>query len=94
MKHYRLKKDTFLWKAGAILQHDPASTNDTLRLGYRPVEDIWDAVPVLGGEYISARIIEHPDNAEYFERVYPDTLKGKLFHTKDQLVELYTNAFK
>jgi hypothetical protein len=90
-KHYRVKKDTFLWKAGAILQEKDIGTNSA---GYVAVEDVWDAVPTVGGEYISSRIIEHPDNADYFERVYPDTLKGKLFHTKDQLVELYNGAFK
>lgn len=86
MKYYRVKKTTFLWKEGAII-HDQEKGH------YVGIEDIWDVVSKQN-EYISAVIIEHPDNAEFFERVYPDTLKGKLFHTKDQLVNLYNNSFK
>ena len=91
MKHYRVKKDTFLWKAGAIISNSVATGGQ--ENGYAAIEDIWDAVPTRG-EYISAAIIEHPDNAQFFERVYPDTLGGKIYRTKDQFVELYSNAFK
>lgn len=86
MKHYRVKKNTFLWKQGAII-------HDQNKGQYVGVEDIWDVVPTAD-EYISARVIEHPENAEFFERVYPDTLSGKLFRTKDQLAEIYNNTFK
>lgn len=84
---YRVKQDNFLWKAGAIIKRGSSG-------GYSPIEDIWDSTPVNDAEYVSRRIIEHPDNAKYFERVYPDTLSGKLFKTKDQLLKLYEGAFK
>lgn len=94
MKHYRVKQDTFLWKAGAILSDEGTSASNPATHGYDAVEDVWDATPTIGQEYISARIIEHPDNAAFFERVYPDTLTGKIYYTRDQLVELYNGAFK
>lgn len=86
MKYYRVKKDTFLWKQGAILKQEGN--------GYRALEDIWDAIPVVGGEYISTRIVEHRDNAAFFERIYQDTITGRLFRTKDQLSVLYEETFK
>ena len=85
VKHYRVKKDTFMWKEGAIIM----SNGD----GYRPIEDIWNAVP-LGSEYISDHIIEHPDNSDFFEKVYPDTVTGNLYRTKEQMLNLYKTAFK
>jgi hypothetical protein len=88
MKYYRVKKDTFLWKEGAIIK----CADD--EKGYVAIEDVWDAVPCVGNEYISKRIIEHSGNAEFFERVYPDSIKGKLFRTKDQLITMYQDAFK
>lgn len=94
MKHYRVKKDTFIWKAGAIIVDSVPSSSTGAGAGYKSIEDIWDAVPTVGVEYISGRIVEHPDNAEFFERVYPDTLGGKIYRTKDQLAEHYNNAFK
>jgi len=89
-KYYRVKKDTFLWVAGAIISNTGGNTPGT---GYLPIEDIWDKVPP-GTEYITDKIIEHPDNAEWFERVYPDTLNGKLFYTRDKIIEMYQSAFK
>ncbi len=91
-KYYRLKKDTFLWKQGAILVSQP--TNGTCdKEGYFPEEDIWDTTPENKGEYISARIIEHPNSVEWFERVYPDNMTGRLYHTKDQLIQKYNQLF-
>lgn len=87
-KYYRVKKDTFLWKEGAIL-----SDADKVDNGFKPIEDIWDNTPVNGGEYISARIIEHENNKEYFERVYKDTVCGKAYRTADQLKQIYKEAF-
>lgn len=88
MKFYRVKKDNFLWKEGAIIKFN-ANNN-----GYLPLEDIWNSTPVNEAEYISSRVIEHCNNEQYFERVYPDSTIGKIYHTKDQLVEAYTGAFK
>jgi hypothetical protein len=84
-KFYRVKKDTFMWKAGCILI---CKSGD-----YHPIVDIWDQVE-LKDEYIREHIIEHPDNADWFERVYPDTIKGMLYRTKDQMVTMYQEAFK
>jgi hypothetical protein len=86
-KYYRVKKDTFLWKEGAILK------NSATESGYQAVEEIWDAIGCIGGEYISKRIIECEENKEWFERVYPDTITGKLYKTKDQLLAIYKDAF-
>lgn len=86
-KYYRVKQDTFLWKAGAIL-------SDQEKGQYVPIEDIWNVAEKPNAEYISAPIIEHPDNAVFFERVYPDSIAGKIYHTKDQLLEAYKGAFK
>lgn len=87
-KFYRVKKDNFLWKEGAIISNRKDGS------GYLPVEDIWNATPANGDEYISGRIIEHEDNADFFERVYPDTVGGSLYRTKDQMIEMYQKAFK
>lgn len=87
MKYYRVRNDTFLWQAGAILHKNDAG-------GYVAIEDVWDSVPIVYSEYISASIVEHEGNAEFFERVYPDSVSGKIFRTKDQLVAAYDGAFK
>lgn len=86
-KHYRVKQTNFLWKEGAILQFNNNN-------GYVPIEDIWNNTPVNEAEYISTRIVEHPNNSEFFERVYKDTLGGALYKTKDQMIEAYKGVFK
>lgn len=88
MKYYRVIKDTFLWKEGAILSNSYDNNK-----GYVAIEDIWNKVPI-GGEYISAEIIEHPDNSDFFERVYSDDIKGKIFRTKDEILGVYKKSFK
>lgn len=72
-KLYRVKKDTFMWLKGAIIK----LTSEGSDGGYIAISDLWDVVP-LNGEYISRRIIEHPDNSEFFERVHDVTVLGKL----------------
>jgi len=84
-KFYRVKKDNFMWKEDAILSDQDAGQ-------YKAIEDIWNAVS-LEDEYISARIIEDERNKDYFERVYPDTVKGSFYRTKDQLIEFYKKSF-
>lgn len=88
---YRVKKDNFLWKEGAILKLITYSNGVN---GYEPIEDIWNVVEKQKTEYITAFIVESPINAEYFERVYPDSIGGKIYKTKDQLVAAYKEAFK
>jgi len=85
-KYYRVKKDNFLWKEGAILSNQEKDQ-------YVPIEDIWNNIKSVGSEYISARIIEDENNSEYFERVYPDTIQGSIYRTKDQLIDLYKKSF-
>lgn len=86
-KYYRVIKDNPLWKKGAILKLESK--------GYAPIEDIWDRLgKYQGDEYLSQQFIESPENAEFFERVYEDTLVGKVFKTKDQIVEAYSKSFK
>jgi hypothetical protein len=72
-KYYRVKKDNFMWKEGAIISDGGKGT-------YTAVQEIWNNVKSSG-------------NADYFERVYPDTVSGKLFRTKDQMIEMYKTAF-
>lgn len=81
MKYYRVIKKTFMWEEGAILKLDTSSGSGG---GYTAISDVWDSVE-LDGEYISARIIEHPDNTEFFERVYPiGKIANALFGSKKQ----------
>lgn len=90
-KYYRVKQDTFLWDAGAIIK---SGTYNSGSEGYTAIQDIWDAVPTIGGEYISSKIVEHEGNSAFFERVYPDTLNGKIFKTKDKILDFYKESFK
>lgn len=88
-KYYRVKEDNFLWKKGAILTNPPSSN------GYYPIEDIWDNTPCNGTEYISKQIIEHEQNAKYFERVYLQSgVVRSIYRTADQLKKLYNNNMK
>lgn len=84
-KYYRVKKDTFLWDEGAIL------IEQTDVPGYRGIEDIWDKFKNQT-EYISNRFIE--ENPDWFERVYPDTIKGNIYRTKKELADMYKKTFK
>lgn len=87
-KFYRVIKNNFLWREGAILASNGS--------GYRPVDnlDIWNNVPIKNTEYISDHIIEHKDNIEWFERIYKDTISGSLYKTADQIKDLYEKSFK
>ena len=85
--YYRVKQDNFMWKKGAILKCSDGGVKVTA------IEDIWNTTPAIAAEYISLPIIACPSNAEYFERVYPDTLTGRLFKTKDQMINLYKESF-
>ena len=84
--YFRVKKDTFLWAEGAIL-------SDKGNREVLPIEDIWNKTQNQG-EYITRRIIEDPNNADYFEKVYKDSITGNLYKTKDQLVDMYKAVFK
>lgn len=88
--YYRVKKDNFLWKEGAVLE----KRADCGTGGYKPVEDVWDSTPCNGDEYITSRIVEHENNSEWFERVYKNTIAGSLYKTADQLKQTYKDAFK
>ncbi len=91
-KYYRVKKDTFIWTEGAILESMKPYDNSN-QVGFQPIEDVWDTTS-HGTEYISGAIIEDPVNAEYFERVYTDDVKGSIFKTASQLKEQIASAFK
>lgn len=84
-KYCRVTQDNFLWKKGAIL-------TDQGKGQYVGIEDIWDRIH--NNEHISATVIEHPENVQFFERIYPDTVVGKYFRTKDQFIEVCNTAFK
>lgn len=76
-----------MWKKGAIIEDVHSSG------GYLPVEDVWNVTPKQE-EYISRGIIEHPDNARYFERVYRDNFSGTIYRTAEQLRDIYDSALK
>ena len=84
--YFRVKKDTFLWAEGAIL-------SDKGNGQVLPIEDICNKTQDKT-EYITRRIIEDPNNADYFEKVYKDSVTGNLYKTKDQLVDMYKAVFK
>lgn len=84
--YFRVKKDTFLWEEGAIL-FDKGNGHVV------PIEDIWNKTENQT-EYITRRIVEDPNNADYFEKVYKDSITGNLYKTKDQLVSMFKAVFK
>lgn len=88
-KFYRVKKGTFLWEEGAILKFNPALGSGAG--GYEAIEDIWNVITIV--DWITKAVVEAKENEEYFERVYPDTISGKLYKTKDQLVESFKSSF-
>lgn len=90
-KYYRVKKDTDLWREGAIISD---AKNDG---GYLPIEDIWTKIDPQssngwGGK--SRLIVESPMNEEWYERVYKDNVSGMVYRTADQMRDLYQKAFK
>ena len=90
-KFYRVKKDTFLWKEGAVLKLNEKIGRHG---GYAAIEDVWDTTEHVADEYISAPIVEDVVNAEFFERVYLDTIGSKMYRTKKQVVDAFSKAFK
>jgi hypothetical protein len=89
-KYYQVIKDTFIWKQGAILKFNSELGNDG---GYEAINDLWDACE-LNGEWITSNIIEAPENAEFFERVYNVGKQDKLvFATKEKARELARSMF-
>lgn len=83
-KFYRVKKDSFLWHKGAILEENGN--------GYKPINDIWDVTDHNRDEYISSQIIENCP--EYFERVYEASKFGKaVFVTKEKAREVAGKYF-
>ena len=67
-KYYRVKKQTFMWDEGAIISDESSAGR------YVSTSDVWDRIPGMS-EYISANIIEHENNSDFFEQVWP---MGKL----------------
>jgi len=86
-KYYRVLKETFLWSEGAII-----SDKEEIGHGYKPIQDIWNKTKEQT-EYITAKIIEAKENADFFERIYPDTIKGNIYRTAEQLKKLYKDTF-
>lgn len=93
-KYYRVKKDNFLWKEGAILEW--ATYSGSPSGGYTPIDDVWDVIEDIdNGEYVSANIVEDSQNADWFERVYEVGALGKVMYvTADKAREMYKNTFK
>lgn len=87
--YYRVKKDTFLWDKGAILEKQKF----TQGMGYVAINDLWDATEHMGNEYISARIIEN--DPDWFERVYPVNLVSKtVYKIKEEAREFFEKTHK
>ncbi len=86
-KFYRVKQTNFLWDEGAIIK----STDGN---GYTSENEMFDHVD-LKSEYISAPIIEAPENAMFFERVYPVNLLSKtVYKLKEEAKELLSKEYK
>ncbi len=86
-KFYRVKKDTHVLVAGAILTRDGSSTN------YKAVDDIWnmegspELEKALEGWCEKQGVVEN--NPEWFERVYSvKSIKGMYYVAKDKMKEL------
>lgn len=88
-KYYRVKEDNFLWLKGAILVKEDDDN------GYAPIDELWDATEVNGNEYITTKIIEAPENAKYFERVYVVS-KGKrvIYAVKEKAREMAAKNYE
>ena len=90
--YYRALKDSFMWRAGVVLELDEKTGGDG---GYSPLNklNVWDNTLVNGTEYISHRIIENAP--EWFEQVYPvQKEKRGTFVTKEEAIEKYKWDFK
>lgn len=84
VKCYRAKKDSFMWKKGAILIEEN---------GYRPISDLWDMTEKNGTEYISSGIIEN--SPEWFERVYEISILGKMkYAIKEVAQKKYAEVYE
>ena len=89
-KYYRVKKDTFLWKAGAILQCRTPSNQQSY---YTAIEDIWDVLP-LDSPVLYSDVVEHPDNAAWFERVYKySALSQAAYYCKEKMLEMINKQY-
>ena len=78
MRYFRVKVTNFMWEEGAILKKGDGDH------GYVSISTLWDKVP-LNTEYITAHIIEHADNSDMFEEVWPlGKLEKAVFGTKKQ----------
>jgi hypothetical protein len=90
-KVYRVRKDNFLWKSGAILEF--FKSEPYIPGGYRPNEDIWDTSPYNGTEFISPPVVEN--NPEWFERVYPVEVDHSMVYVpRDKAVEIIKSRYK
>ena len=85
-KFYRVKETNFMWEKGAIISDENG--------GYQAIDELYNHVE-LGTEYITKKIIENPENAVFFERVYKvDLLTRAVYETKERAKELLAKEFK
>ena len=100
MKYYKVLKDTPTVAAGAILsawETDGMPINKSAlgygNMEYRAIDDVWDKIPNGGAGGWHGYVVEHENNADFFERVYRDEKDG-LFYTKEQMKAKYADSFK
>lgn len=86
-KYYRVKKDTFLWVKGAVLEYDADNSDN----GYLPINDLWNTEANEESEYITAANIEN--NPDWFERVYEASSFGKLTYVTKEKARTLANKF-
>ncbi len=87
-RYFRVKKDNFLWCAGAIVEKKEGEK------GYNPVDNtsIWDTTDQNGTEYISSKIVEN--NPEWFEEVYKINLVTRfVYKVKAEAQEMMSKEF-
>lgn len=87
-KFYRVKKDTPLVLAGAILR----KTDER----YYPISDLWDAYEGRSANgTMVAGMVEAPENKDWFERVYEVSVLGKAkFLIKEAAQKAYSDLHK
>lgn len=73
-KYYRVIKDTPNWDEGAVIQSSGGGQ-------FAVVDELYarDGIPA-GYDSMYPQVVEHKDNAQFFERVYP--VQSKMSETK------------
>lgn len=82
-RHYRVVKDTPMWKKGAILEKEGTE--------YKAINDLWDQIDDISGYVEGEKVVE---NSDFFERVYAMGKASKLMYvTREKAQEMASKFF-